>query len=155
MCFQRQPTCKAMIDPELLREYQTSQFVVWTPEGEIVLRVGERNPRLDELMTKFGALSSTFITAWNPCSLKLSIEENHTRQVTLKEEVGKAGYVSFRGEGVGQDQAWAPEASVLIVGILRGDAQRLGTSFGQLAVVFAERGRAVELLLCSDHGLAP
>ena len=115
-----------MIDPNLLRAYQTSQFVVWTPEGEIVLRVGERNPRLDELMTKFGALSSALITAWNPGSVKLSIEENQTRQAALEQEVRKAGYISFSGEGVGADKAWAPEASVLIVGILRRDAQRLG-----------------------------
>ncbi len=112
-----------MIDPDLLRAYQTSQFVVWTPEGEIVLRVGERNPRLDELMMEFGALSSAFTTAWNPGSVKLSIEENQTRQTALKEEVRKAGYLSFCGEGVGQDEAWPPEASVLILGISREDAQ--------------------------------
>jgi hypothetical protein len=80
-----------MIDPDLLRAYQTSQFFVWTPEGEIVLRVGERNPRLNELMTKLGALSSAFLTAWNPGSVKLSIEENQTRQAALTEKVRKAG----------------------------------------------------------------
>lgn len=141
-----------MIDPDLLRAYKTTRFVVWAPEGEIVLRVGERNLQLEALMAKFGAVSSAFITAWNPGSAKLSIEENQIRQAALTEEVGKAGYVSFCGEGLGQDKAWAPEASVLIVGILRGDAQRLGMTFGQLAVVFAERGRPVELLSCSNHG---
>src|SRR5260370_25229196 len=113
-----------MIDPGLLKAYKQTRFVVWTPEGEIVLRVGERNLQLEALMAKFGAVSSAFVTAWNPGSVKLSIEENQTRQAALTEEVGKARYVSFCGEGVGQDEAWAPEASVLIVGILRGDAQR-------------------------------
>jgi hypothetical protein len=140
-----------MIDPGLLKAYKETRFVVWTAEGEIVLRIGERNLQLETFMAKFGAVSSAFVTACNPGSVNLSAEENQTRQTTLTEEIGKAGYVSFCGEGVGQDQAWASEASVLIVGILRGEAQRLGMSFGQLAVVFAERGRAVELLLCSDH----
>ncbi len=141
-----------MIDPDLLRAYQTSQFVVWTPEGEIVLRVGERNPRLDELMMEFGALSSAFTTAWNPGSVKLSIEENQTRQTALKEEVRKAGYLSFCGEGVGQDEAWPPEASVLILGISREDAQQLGAEFGQLAIVFVEFERIVELVFCANQG---
>lgn len=140
-----------MIDPALLRAYKKTRFVVRAPEEEIVLRIGERNLQLDALMAKFGAVSSPFVTAWNPSSVNLSIEENQTRQARLTEEVRKAGYVSFCGEGVGEDQAWAPEASILIVGILRGDAQRLGIRFGQLAVLFAEPGRPVELLLCSDH----
>lgn len=144
-----------MIDPDLLRAYKKTRFVVRAPGGEIVLRVGERNLQLDALMEKFGAVSSAFVTAWNPGSVNLSPEENQTRQTTLTEEVRKAGYVSFCGEGVGEDQAWAPEASVLIVGILRGDAQRLGMRFGQLALVFAERGRAVEVLLCSDRSGGP
>jgi len=142
-----------MIDPGLLKAYKKTRFLVWTPEGEIVLRVGERNLQLDALMAKFGTVSSAFVTAWNPGSVNLSMEENQNRQTTLTAEVGKAGYVSFCGEGVGEDQAWTPEASVLIVGILRGDAQRLGVRFGQAAIVFAERGRAVELLLCSDQGI--
>jgi hypothetical protein len=140
-----------MIDPDLLRAYKKTRFVVRAPEGEIVLRVGERNLHLDALMAKFSAVSSAFVTAWNPGSVSLSVDENQNRQTTLTVEVEKAGYVSFCGEGVGQDQTWAPEASVLIVGILRGDAQRLGMRFGQVAIVFAERGRALELLLCSDH----
>ena len=141
-----------MIDPNLLRAYQTSQFVVCTPEGEIVLRVGERNPRLDELMTKFGALSSALITAWNPGSVKLSIEENQTRQVALTEKVRKAGYLSFCGEGVGQDEGWPPEASVLILGISREDAQQLGAECGQLAIVFVEFEQSVELVFCANQG---
>lgn len=141
-----------MINPDLLRAYKKTRFVVRAPEGEIVLRVGERNLRLEVLMEKLGAVSSAFVTAWNPGSGKLSIGENQTRQARLTEDVEKAGYVFFCGEGVAQDKTWVSEASVLIVGILRRDAHRLGICFGQLAVVFAERGRFVELLLCPDHG---
>jgi hypothetical protein len=51
---------------------------------------------------------------------------------------------------VGHDQEWPPEASIFIIGIPIGAALELGKLFGQLAIVFAERGQAVELLLCRE-----
>src|SRR5260221_2151150 len=140
-----------MIDPDLLRAYQTSHFVVWSPEGEIVLRVGERNRRLDELMTKHAALSCAFITACNPGSVKLTDAENQVRRTELVHAVRKSGYVYFEGVGVGQDEAWPPEASILILGISREHARQLGTQLAQLAIVFGEFARSVELVFCPNQ----
>lgn len=140
-----------MIDPAFFDAYVATRFVVWAPAGEIVLRIGERTRGLDELMTKHGALGCAFITACNPGSVKLPDAENQVRRTELVGMVRKSGYVYFEGLGVGQDAAWPPEASILILGISRESAKRLGTQFGQLAIVFAELDRSVELVFCANE----
>jgi uncharacterized protein DUF3293 len=140
-----------MIDPVLLKAYQTTKFIVHSPHKEIVLVIGERNPEMDDLIEGSDSQSGAFITAWNPGSLRLPDAENRARQTELVTEVRKRGYVFLEGRGVGQDSGWPPEASVFIIGISMDAALELGKLFGQLAIVFAERGQAVELLLCPEY----
>jgi hypothetical protein len=137
-----------MIDPALLKSYQNTRFIVCTTHGDLVLVIGERNRALDDLMETSDFQSGAFVTAWNPGSLKLSDEENRKRQAELIIAVQKRGYLFLEGWGVGQDEEWPPEASIFIIGIPEEAALELGKFFGQLAIVFTERGRPLELLLC-------
>lgn len=137
-----------MIDPALLRAYQQTEFIVSTPDGEITLQVGQPNPELDHLLNDYGATSCAFITAWNPSSVKLAQDENTRRQNDLVAEVRRRGYALLAGRGVGHDGKWPPEDSILIVGASRTEAAEIGRLFGQLCVVYAERGLSVELLFC-------
>jgi hypothetical protein len=139
-----------MIDPVLLKAYQTTKFIVYSPHKEVVLAIGEHNPALDDLMEGSDFQSGAFITAWNPGSLRLPDAKNQARQTELITEVRKRGYVFLEGRGVGKDERWPSEASIFIIGIDKGAARELGKLFGQLAIVFAERGQAVELLLCPE-----
>ena len=106
-----------MIDPVLLKAYQTTKFIVYTPHKEVVLAIGERNPALDDLMEGADSQSGAFITAWNPGSLRLPDAKNQARQTELITEVRKRGYVFLEGRGEGQDKGWPPEASIFIIGI--------------------------------------
>lgn len=54
------------------------------------------------------------------------------------------------GEGIGDDGQWAPELSLLVLGIDRNDARRLGRQYGQLAVIYGELNREAELLMCGE-----
>jgi len=137
-----------MIDPLLLKAYQTTKFIVDTPNKEIVLAIGDRSPTLDDLMEGYDSQSGAFITACNPGSLRLPDAKNQARHTQLITEVRKRGYVFLMGRGAGQDEGWPPEASIFIMGIPVDAALELGKLFGQLAIVFAERGQSVELLLC-------
>jgi len=139
-----------MIDPVLLKAYQSTKFIVDSPHKEVVLAIGERNPALDDLMEGSDSQSGAFITAWNPGSLRLPDAKNQARQTEMITEVRKRGYVFLEGRGVGQDRGWPPEASIFIIGIPMEAALELGKLFGQSAIVFAERGKAVELLLCAE-----
>lgn len=139
-----------MIDPKLLKAYNDTRFIVYKPDGEIVLRVGEQNAELDDLMNGFRAMSCAFITACNPGSVRLADTENADREDELIAETRRRGWQFLYGRGVGEDRNWPPEDSILIIGMSRVDAMEIGRLFGQLCVVYAEREAPVELLLCED-----
>ena len=68
------------------------------------------------------------------------------------ELVAAKGYEMLPGEGVGEDRAWTPEESVLILGIGRSEGVRLGQRFGQLAIVVGERDGPATLVSCAALG---
>jgi hypothetical protein len=138
-----------MIDPDLLKAFQTTRFIVSTPQAEFALRIGEGSTELDELMTTAGALSCAFVTAWNPRAAKLPEIANRAKHCQLIQEVQRRRYLFLPGRGVGENPAWASEQSILIVAISRESAKELGTLFDQIAIVFVQRGEPAELLFCT------
>ncbi len=134
----------------LLEAYRKTTFSADTPKGRLSLRVGERCLELDDLLTDHGVSTWAYVTAFNPGSMRLRDEENAARQRELEAVVASLGVVSYAGEGVAEDGGWPPEPSLLILGIERGDAVRLGRQYGQGAVVCGELGREAELVLCTD-----
>ena len=102
---------------------------------------------LDRLLERHGVDRWAFITAWNPKSIELPRQENDRRQAQLLSRL--ANYIVVPGEGVGRDVTWAPEPSLLVLGISRKDAIRLGRAFEQLAIVAGHKGFPARLLPCS------
>jgi len=51
--------------PELIDAYKKALYVVFG-RPELVIRIGEPNPDLDELLEAEGAATAVFITAANP-----------------------------------------------------------------------------------------
>jgi hypothetical protein len=133
---------------ELLTAYRNTDFVIYAPDGEMVMRWERESDVIDELVRTFGKTSCAFITAQNPGSVKLGVFENAQRHRDLLHEVNRVGYPHFPGCGVGRGSSWDPEESVFIVGIPIGEAQELGCAFGQIAIVVKELGCRAELILC-------
>lgn len=133
---------------ELLEAYRGTDYVVFG-EPELVLRIGEPNPDLDELLDAEGATTAAFITAANPRGKRRGAWENEIANAALVKSQNEAGFRCFEGEGRAPDRKWV-ERSVLVVGIPRADAVIVGRAFEQNAIVFAERGRAPELVLLED-----
>src|SRR2546427_11716975 len=129
--------------------YQKALYVVFG-KPELVIRIGEPNPDLDELLEAEGASSAAFITAANPHGEVASAWKNEIANAALVETQTKAGYRCFEGEGRDPQGRWKPERSALVVGIPRAEAEAGGRAFGQNAIVFVERGRAPELVLLGD-----
>ena len=140
-----------MLDPELLAAYRGTDYVV-LGEPELVLRIGELSPELDELLDAEGAASAAFITAANPRGERREPWYNEVANAALVKTQSEAGFRCFEGEGRAPDRKWV-ERSVLVVGIPRTDAVIVGRAFEQNAIVFAERGRAPELVVL-DQGLS-
>jgi len=132
--------------PELIAAYEKALYVVFG-KPELVIRIGEPNPDLDELLAAEGAASAAFITAANPRGAATSAWKNEIANAALVETQTKAGYRCFEGEGRDPQGRWRPERSALVVGIPRADAEAVGRAFGQNAIVFVERGLAPELVI--------
>jgi hypothetical protein len=138
-----------MFNPELIEAYRNAAFVVDGPDGEIVLRVGQTSQEIDNLLSTYGVAECAFVTAWNPRSVRLEVNQNSLRHSELIERVCQLGYHFFSGRGIGENKAWTPEESVLVLGIGQRLALDLGRSFGQNAIIFKVISRPVELLFCA------
>jgi len=137
-------------DLGLLLAYQAAEYVVFG-EPELVIRIGELNPDLDELMQAHEATSAAFVTAANPHGEKKSAEENEERLAGLRASSYLIGHAWFEGEGRDSDEPdparrWT-KASLLVLGLERADAMAIGIAHDQNAIVFCEKGRPPELLL--------
>jgi len=135
--------------PELIAAYEKALYVVFG-RPELVIRIGEPNADLDELLEAEDAASAAFITAANPQGELTSAWKNEIANAALVETQTRAGYRCFEGEGRDPFGRWTPERSALVVGISRADAETVGRAFGQNAIVFVEKGGVPELVLLGD-----
>ena len=133
------------LTPELLTAYRNAEYVVFA-ERQIVIRIGEPNAELDRLIALQGASGAAFITAANPRGERRPVAENAVANAALQNLVAAAGYPHYWGEGRDRLRTWA-EASFLVIGIYRANAESLGSLFEQNAIVDCEAGRAPELVI--------
>jgi hypothetical protein len=121
------------IDLKLLAAYRATEYRA--VEIGVVMRVDESCSALLNEYAKRRTNSAAFITAWNPNSKPLAIEENGARNKALAVELQRQQLSFVNGEGVGAS-AWA-EQSFLVFGVSMQEAQRLALAFGQNAFLFA------------------
>src|SRR5690349_18436722 len=133
------------VTPELLDTYRNAEYVVFA-DPQVVMRVGEANAQLDELIRAEGARTAAFVTAANPRGEPRSDMENGVANAALQNFVAAAGYPHFWGEGRDPRGGWA-EPSFLVIGIYRANAEALGQLFEQNAIVFCELGKSPELII--------
>ncbi len=126
--------------------YHATSYLVHGPESQFTIRIDEKTPALDDLLVRHGTRCWAFVTACNPGSTALAPDENRQRAAELERLVCDAAYPFYPGEGVGDDSAWPPEPSLLILGISSEDAAALASRFGQNAIVTGAIGTAAQLL---------
>jgi len=132
--------------PEQIAAYEKALYVVFG-KPELVLRIGEPNPDLDELLSAEGASTAAFVTAANPRGVPGTAWQNEIANAALVQTQTAAGYRCFEGEGRDPQKRWTPERSALLVGISQAAAEVVGRAFGQNAIVFVETGRAPKLVV--------
>jgi hypothetical protein len=137
-----------MTDDALQAAYRRTRFCADTELGRVVIRVGEVCPVLDALLCARGCVTWVYVTVFNPGAVRMSDTQNFARQRELRDAVHQLGHSTFAGEGIGDDGAWPPERSVLVLGIERAAAVELGRRFGQRAIVCGELGGSAELVSC-------
>lgn len=113
----------------------------------VALRIGESSDALDALLEDAGVDTAAFVTAANPRGMPADPEDNALSTEALLVAQREAGYACVPGAGGDPRGEWPSEPSVLVLGISRREAEILGRSYEQNAIVFVERGGAPELIL--------
>jgi hypothetical protein len=134
------------LDPALLTAYRETDFRVTGPVA-FTLRVGTVSAGLAALHRQLGVTSSAFVTACNPFSAALTDDENAARLEALRTELRRRQLPFLEGEGQHPGNAWPAEASVLVLGVSRGEAGELGRQFEQNAVVWVGPDAIPQLLV--------
>ena len=130
----------------LLKAYSETTFHVFEPH--ILIEIGHKNNALEVLLLANNASQWAYITPYNPYSKELSDTENLMRFERLKGELSE--YSFFEGEGVGMDLTWAPERSLLILGITKEKAIEIGNSYEQNAIFYGVIHQLPEFLVLRE-----
>lgn len=131
---------------DLIAAYKNTKYKIF--EIDVVIEIDKINDNLSQLLNKYNSSEWAFITAFNPYSKVLNQDENIERHNELKGLTNS--YLTFEGHGVGEDPAWEPELSLLIIGITKEDAILIGNRFEQNAIVLGESNSAPELFILNS-----
>jgi hypothetical protein len=137
----------AAISDELLESYTRAIYRVDCPGGPIFLRIGSASAELERWLEAQGASRFAFLSAANPGSVAFPESENRRRHRRLVERLGASRFATLAGESFEAASGGWREVSLLVAGIDREAAIVLAREFGQLALLWGEIGRPVELVL--------
>lgn len=132
----------------LVDAFTRTVYRLFLDDEVIDLRVGEPNQRLARLI---GPTPWIVFSPGNPGAQRLSEAENAKRMAVLKAWLVQHGYRYYPAVGLPPaDQAWPPEASLLILDISDAQAQALGARYGQLAWLAGTAVQAPRLVWSSS-----
>jgi hypothetical protein len=121
-----------MITPELLEAYKATCYEIINPKIEIF--IDKENKALFNFLSENTISSWCFITAWNPYSKELSMNENMDLNNQLEKEL--KDYKIYAAQGKGTIGDWPPEPSFFVTNITEVDAIALGKKYKQNAIVY-------------------
>jgi hypothetical protein len=142
----RGPTLITVIDPATLEAYRETEYRVLADEP-VTLRVAVASAALALLHARYRTDCSAFLTACNPRGEMVAAAENAQRQEALAQEVSRRGLTAIAGIGQHPTNGWPGEVSLLVLGLTRAAAQRLGRKFEQNAIIWSGAHAVPELVL--------
>ena len=132
--------------------YLATSYTVEDAGRTVAVRIGQRSAEIDAVLRRHGATSGTFITAWNPGSVRQPESLNRAAGRALEHDLEVAGIAWLPHRGIGTDEGWAPEYGVLALDLPTAQALALATAHGQNAIVTVGRGEPARLVMT---GLMP
>lgn len=134
------------LDQHLFEAYLATTYEV--KHLGLKIKIGESNWPLEEFLVDNNVFSWAFVSAYNPHSKALSIEENEKKHGQLLKEIEKKKLSFSVGYGVPpNDDDWEAEKSLLILDISKKDALDLGKRYEQNAIVFGRLGGKPKLIV--------
>jgi Protein of unknown function (DUF3293) len=134
------------LSPQQLAAYLGAEYAVFADEP-FVFRIGETSVSLEALMEDAGVDSAAFVTAANPGGVLADARENALSTEALLNAQRESGYACIPGAGRDPRGEWPAEPSVLVLGMSRREAEMLGRSYEQNAIVCIEKGAGTELIV--------
>ena len=135
-----------MISKELLAGYQATCYSILNPK--IYIYLDKENKELQTFLIEQNFHSWCFITAWNPFSRALTLDENTSLNKKLESDLNN--YIVFPAEGKDTLGDWPPEISFFVANISKEQAIFLGKKYEQNAIVYGEINSPATLLLLVD-----
>lgn len=140
--------CPDWLDRTLAKAYWEAEYHLESPdlkdEGSILFRFDAQSKELDPYLDAWDVQSFAIITAFNPGSMPLPLEENLLRHAALRERLQPHCRVLLNSTGQNSDGSWQ-EQGFWALDIDLDKAAEIGTAFGQAAIVCWKRGSPVEL----------
>jgi hypothetical protein len=130
------------MDNKLLQAYTQAQYRIHDPK--IIFGVGDVPDNLRHYLSSVDCHSFAFITAYNPYSQELSLQENQQRNRDLLQDI--SWYTVIHGAGGDADGKRDAEESFLVCNINKDIAIDLARKYEQNALLYWDGGD-VELLL--------
>ncbi len=126
--------------------YRASHYKIES-EIDLILKVDIADAAIDAKLRERGGVRESWalLSACNPASIPLSVEENGQRHAALIAAVNAAGLRHLPAIANDPDREWPDEPGLLLCDPPPGFAEQLGRDFGQNAVLIGTLGAAVEL----------
>jgi len=121
---------------ELEVVFNNAIYIVYAPEGELRLRIGEDAPALRQLLHKHGTNRAAIITAHNPGARRQGAAANQAAQARLLHQAEELQLPLLHGHNRAEQGDGPVEPTVVILGIERQDACKLARDFDQVALVY-------------------
>jgi len=130
---------------ELEKLYLDTTYSVFINKQQYDIKIGEPVPLdINKLLDK--EKSAVILTAWNPRSQALSLDENKNKNNELYSCLKFNNYTVFNALGRGDDLSWPAEESFFILGIQKQEVEQLAIDYGQYAYVWLIEDKAASLV---------
>ena len=136
----------SVLSKEMINAYKKTNYEVFT-EQLFTLNIDIFSERLSSIYKENSVKTACFITAYNPFSEKLTLEDNKAFQEKLLQNIIHSGNQFFEGIGVDPKGEWEGEPSFLILGISKEEAIEKGKEFKQNALVWCNKNCIPQLIL--------
>lgn len=140
-------TVPSALPEELIGKYLATQYQVWIDTSAVTLQIGCQSAPLVALLRATDNRSAVYVTACNPASKLASPEENQSAMVRLYEKLTRYSNHIYRGAGIDPAGEWPAEESLLSLGIDLPLARRIGSEFGQNAIIWIDSAAIPHLVL--------
>ena len=131
---------------DLIKAYKATNYLV--PEFDLCIKIDQLSRDLNDLCERLKISSWAFITAFNPQSKLLDLNDNQERNRALKNNL--KDYDFFHALGQSHDQKWPVEESFFILNINCEQALLLAKKYQQNAIVFGLQASQAKLILNKD-----